>query len=644
MVNDNPSSPASFETQYGWSGGELASVTYASGFKVFYNRDATGRITGIDTRAPGLGSSTNPFVTSLAHTALGQPRSWNWASGDSASRTFDGDGRMTASEFSAYSYDAAGRITGVTQSLLATSTATGTVTVFPTTLTWTAGYDNRNRLTSFNRAGSSAAYTYDANSNRLTMVSTSTRDADLDGDLDAADYSRSTSQGSLIGAGTNQLLGFTQTLTRVQGSSTLSTVVSTVSYSLDSAGNMTGDGLRTFDYDNANRLAKARIFKDGEAMSVSYLHNALGQRVFKGEAQADQYLPDETELGQSFIDWLRQRFRWMFESQQASTSIGTAFMYADGVAEGGLPEWAVLGSYDNGSASGTGRSEYIWLPVEGGSAIPVGLFRNGNLYAIHADHLGTPRLMTNGANQVVWQWPYSGFGGNRPTGVLQVTTNPYHATMIDPEMLKSTPPAVSLDLRFPGQMVDGETGTYYNYFRQYDSKTGRYTQSDPIGLRGGINMYAYVEGNPLVQADPSGLQVAVPTPLGPVPLPVPTFPTTNSPRPIDPTELGGPTVIPGLSLPSLRLPPFPGLALAQLMNSVVNQGCSPNEDFWKGLRPYRGKTKTNGESGRRRRLYEWDFTHGDVEEYDSRGNHLGSVDPATGNQTKPAVPGRRIDL
>jgi RHS repeat-associated protein len=179
-------------------------------------------------------------------------------------------------------------------------------------------------------------------------------------------------------------------------------------------------------------------------------------------------------------------------------------VYAD--AEGGLPEWAVLGSYDNGSASGTGRSEYIWLPLEGGGAIPVGLYRNGNLYAIHADHLGTPRLMTDGTNQVVWQWPYSAFGNDRPTGVLEATTNPYHATTIDPEMLKATPPAVSLDLRFPGQMVDGETGTFYNYHRSYLAGQGRYTQADPIGLAGGLNGYAYVGGSPLMYSDPRGLQ------------------------------------------------------------------------------------------------------------------------------------------
>ena len=52
----------------------------------------------------------------------------------------------------------------------------------------------------------------------------------------------------------------------------------------------------------------------------------------------------------------------------------------------------------------------------------------------------------------------------------------------------------------------GETNTHYNYFRDYDSQTGRYVQKDPIGLEGGINMYAYVENRPTMMVDPLGLK------------------------------------------------------------------------------------------------------------------------------------------
>ncbi|MCP1616862.1 RHS repeat-associated protein [Pseudomonas otitidis] len=64
-------------------------------------------------------------------------------------------------------------------------------------------------------------------------------------------------------------------------------------------------------------------------------------------------------------------------------------------------------------------------------------------------------------------------------------------------------------LRFPGQVADAHSGLYYNYFRDYDPETGRYVESDPIGLDGGLNIYGYVEGNPLSFVDPLGLKKVI---------------------------------------------------------------------------------------------------------------------------------------
>jgi RHS repeat-associated protein len=111
-----------------------------------------------------------------------------------------------------------------------------------------------------------------------------------------------------------------------------------------------------------------------------------------------------------------------------------------------------------------------------------------SLHFVHADHLNTPRLVANQSGQTVWRWDQQ-----EPFGVTVPDENP------------SGLGAFEFPLRFPGQYADKETFVYYNYFRDYDPYIGRYVESDPIGLKGGISTYAYVGSNPLGQADPYGL-------------------------------------------------------------------------------------------------------------------------------------------
>ncbi len=106
----------------------------------------------------------------------------------------------------------------------------------------------------------------------------------------------------------------------------------------------------------------------------------------------------------------------------------------------------------------------------------------GQVYFLHDDRLGTPQLATDSGQNTMWLANYGPFGemSTAPSGIVQ-------------------------NLRLPGQEFDIETGLYHNGFRDYVPGWGRYLESDPIGLGGGLNTYAYVEGNPLRLADPMGL-------------------------------------------------------------------------------------------------------------------------------------------
>jgi RHS repeat-associated protein len=91
----------------------------------------------------------------------------------------------------------------------------------------------------------------------------------------------------------------------------------------------------------------------------------------------------------------------------------------------------------------------------------------------------------------VWRWDQAEPFGNNPADE-------------DPD---ANSVAFDLPLRLPGQRYDAESGLHYNYFRDYDPSLGRYGESDPIGLRGGSNTYAYVLGRPLRDVDVFGLSV-----------------------------------------------------------------------------------------------------------------------------------------
>ncbi|MCC4606025.1 RHS repeat protein [Xanthomonas campestris pv. parthenii] len=153
-----------------------------------------------------------------------------------------------------------------------------------------------------------------------------------------------------------------------------------------------------------------------------------------------------------------------------------------------------LGDYDN---NGAPKQQAIWL-----NDLPVGLLANANtLHYIEPDHLGSPRVVIEPTRDMaVWTWSLKGeaFGNTAPNQ--------------DPD---GDGVAVVLDMRFPGQRFDAASGLNQNYLRDgYEAATGRYTQTDPIGLKGGISVYGYAQQTPLNAIDPSGLAAFL-TPIPP---------------------------------------------------------------------------------------------------------------------------------
>jgi RHS repeat-associated protein len=135
------------------------------------------------------------------------------------------------------------------------------------------------------------------------------------------------------------------------------------------------------------------------------------------------------------------------------------------------------------NALGEVQREYLYLGQH-----PVAMLDHGTAYWIHTDRHGTPLAATDQDQRIVWKATY------QPFGKALVHEDP-----------DGDGKPLSLNLRFPGQYADSESGTHYNYFRNYDPQSGRYSTADPIGLEGGANSFSYVGQSPLNAIDPLGL-------------------------------------------------------------------------------------------------------------------------------------------
>lgn len=225
---------------------------------------------------------------------------------------------------------------------------------------------------------------------------------------------------------------------------------STQRFQYDADGNYTGAaGISipavTHRYDNDNRRIAFSDGKINPTTSADYRYDPMGRRISKTITTRDGA---STTLKQHWYLWEGQ---------------------------------SLLAEYD---ASGQRQKRYAYLP---GSYLPEQMADSTGIYTVHSDHLQTPTVLSNSQGTTVWSMQHVAFGqawiNNDPDG---------------------DGIAVEFNQRFPGQYYDQETGLNYNYYRDYDPSLGRYIQSDPIGLRGGLNTYAYVGANPVNYIDPYG--------------------------------------------------------------------------------------------------------------------------------------------
>lgn len=404
--------------------GRRVGLTYPSGNRLVYTYGTNGQIVSIGLKpaqADGTaGTTTVTLLQNIQYAPFGSVASWLWGNADNTSqnnytRTFDLDGRVVSYTLGpvgptrllrTLAYDAARRIKTMKH------TGTGTVAPLPASFDQTFEYDDLNRLTKFINSTQTQIYSYDSNGNR-TGIS-------ISGQQFSVNVSPTSNR-----------------LTSAAGPLPAKT------YSFDAAGNMTGDGSRTYAYSDRGRRSSTVI----SGGSVSYLYNALDQRVRKAGAGS-------------------------------LASIGIVDYVYDDTGH-------LIGQYD---ANGM-TQETVYL-----GDVPVAvLTRNATgqmtVNYIFSDHLDTPRLIVRASdNKAVWNW---------------LETDPFGA--IQPVADPSGLGKFVYDVRFPGQVYDQESGLYYNYYRDYDPQTGRYVQSDPIGLAGGINTFGYVSGNPVSRTDAVGL-------------------------------------------------------------------------------------------------------------------------------------------
>jgi RHS repeat-associated protein len=463
------------------SGGNLSVATDARGSTANYSYDASNRVTQIVYKNSG-GTAD-------------QTLAFGYDSGT------NGKGHLTsagdANHSLAWTYDAQGRVTGK-------SVVVGTVNK-----SVGYGYTNADMTALVTPSGQSVVYGFNSN-HQVTSITVNGTTV-----LNGVTYEP-------FGGVKGWTWGDSTTVSRTfNGDGLISQIVSagvTLGYSFDNASRITGisDSSNsalswTYGYDAMDRITSGTT----SAITDGWTYDANGNRLtqtgttaitFSVSSTSNQLTGTSGGLSRSYTydsagnatSYGGTGFGYNNRGRLMSTSAyGTSYLYnalGQMIEKSGTLGTMIfvqdesghsLGEYDG---SGNLIEETLWL-----GDIPVATLQpNGsggvNILYVHTDHLNSPRKVAQPmTGTLAWRWDSDPFGTAAPN------QNPGGLGIF------------AYNLRLPGQYYQAETGLSQNWNRDYDPVVGRYGESDPLGLKAGVNTYAYVQSTPLLLIDPFGL-------------------------------------------------------------------------------------------------------------------------------------------
>jgi RHS repeat-associated protein len=547
--------------------GVLTSIGYPSGRRVLFDIDGGGL--PVQIRLHGADGSESILVDDIGWSATGRPLTWRFANGLQTSIGIDARQRVHAIDVPGLpgwqdgSYDANGNLLGLTDGTAGFTFAYDALDrlIRADSNSWNMGftYDGTGNRLSRTAEGITETAAYEAGSNRLTRFGAREYRLDPNGNTTTI-LADGLPQRDFVYSAHNRLIqvldGAAASVAatyrydalgqRVHKTTTAGTLKFVYGPRGELLAELDADGRVLHEYvylqdrpvadlheisDQPPPAEPREILIDNDAATV---YGANWQTKSSPDAINGTYLQNRKRVDRGVYWYVEQPgfdggahdvyVRWLQPAEEGSSTVYDIKVTGETTHRvivehaGRSPgDWVLLGNFEFAPPSAITR-QYVALTgfhnnygFEGtfleadavklvSTSLPQG---SSSLKFIHGDHLGTPRLDTDESGQVVWSARYLPFGEATVAEDVDGDGIPY-----------------TLNLRFPGQYFDAESGLHYNIFRDYDPLTGRYLESDPIGLQGGLNTYAYALGNPLRFADPLGLDTEFcQRPFYPTPIP-----------------------------------------------------------------------------------------------------------------------------